>query len=78
MTPCILVEVDRAECCWCLFLAGYFLGLLFDPEDGNIMFLRNAGKYQITPVHSHRCDNLKSESESYIATDGQSASLSRN
>lgn len=36
MTPSCLVEV-------CCLLAGYLLGLVFDPKDGGSGFLRNAG-----------------------------------
>jgi hypothetical protein len=34
-----------------LFLAGYFLGILFDPEDGGSMFLRIVNLYQTTRLH---------------------------
>jgi hypothetical protein len=31
---------------WSLFPAGFFLGLLFDLEDGSTMFLRDVGDIQ--------------------------------
>jgi hypothetical protein len=32
---------DQGNCC--LLHAGFFLGLLFDPKNGDDMFLQNAG-----------------------------------
>jgi hypothetical protein len=44
--------------------AGFFLGLLFSPEDGGVMFLRNVGwpptEYTVLYLRNHRCENLKS------------------
>jgi hypothetical protein len=39
----------------------WFLSILFDPEDGDSMFLRNVGKLasDYTASH-HRCENIKS------------------
>jgi hypothetical protein len=42
MTPCSLLNVDRAQIATC-FHAGFLLGLFFDPEDEGDMFLRNVG-----------------------------------
>jgi hypothetical protein len=46
-------------------LVGYWIGSLFDPEDGGTMFLQNANEllpYHMTLdpiVQSHSCKNLK-------------------
>jgi hypothetical protein len=37
------------------YYSGSFLGLIFDPEDGGDMFLRN-----VMTLHYHPCENLKS------------------
>jgi hypothetical protein len=51
------------------FHAGFLHGLIFDPEDGGDMALRNVGYFQRTTrcyipkdstVHKYRCENLKS------------------
>jgi hypothetical protein len=51
------------------FHAGFFFGLVSNPEDGGDMFLRHSFDFQQTTgryiledstFHNHRCDNLKS------------------
>jgi hypothetical protein len=45
------------------FRAGIFLELLFYPEDGGHMFIRNvcwlSTDYMALYLHNHRCENLK-------------------
>jgi hypothetical protein len=43
---------------FCLLLAGYLLGVLFDPEDGENTFLLNVSSY--LPVLTRRVPEVKS------------------
>jgi hypothetical protein len=67
--------------CLCLPPAsiGFFFGLLLDPEDGSDMFLQNvylSSKYlgykpEDNVLHSNRCENLKSKSNSLFSLNRQ-------
>jgi hypothetical protein len=63
--------VASSHCC--LLLADFLLDLLFDPKPGSDLFLRNVG-LSWTPLlykpvdhilHSHRCENTKSNYITY-------------
>lgn len=62
---------------WCLLHADFSLCLLFDPEAGGNMFLRNMDFHQTvrhyTPkdriLHKHSCENLRSCIIIFILTD---------
>jgi hypothetical protein len=46
----------QVGCSACYLLrAGFFFGLLFDPEDGGDVFLRNVGWSPTNPVHNSHC-----------------------